>query len=145
MPRHLLSLALALLLTAAQPAAAQTPTDPAPARPAETTETAKVEIAKAEAAKPPSKGEKQANAWFDMLDTNHDNKLEWSEVRWVPWGPLRDEFHTADTDGDGYLTREEIRVLAKRRVQERRERKAREAAEKQAREQARQQQPASGQ
>ena len=139
MPRHLLPLALALLLTAAQPAAAQTPPAAAQAEP----QPAKTEPA--EAAKPPSKGEKQANAWFDMLDTNHDNKLEWSEVRWVPWGPLRDEFHTADTDGDGYLTREEIRVLAKRRVQERRERKAREAAEKQAREQARQQQPASGQ
>ncbi|MGP1516677.1 MAG: EF-hand domain-containing protein [Ottowia sp.] len=139
MPRHLLPLALALLLTAAQPAAAQTPPAAAQAEP----QPAKTEPA--EAAKPPSKGEKQANAWFDMLDTNHDNKLEWSEVRWVPWGPLRDEFHTADTDGDGYLTREEIRVLAKRRVQERRERKAREAAEKQAREAARQQQPASGQ
>ena len=65
---------------------------------------------------------------------------EWKEVRFVPWKPLRSEFHTADTNGDGFLTPDEIRVLAKRRVQERRARKAREAqekAEKLAREQAR--------
>ena len=58
----------------------------------------------------------------------------------MPWKPLRSEFHTADTNGDGFLTPDEIRVLAKRRVQERRARKAREAqekAEKLAREQAR--------
>ena len=82
------------------------------------------------AAEEPGKGEKQARIWFDMLDTNHDGRLEWSEVRFVPWKPLRQEFHTADTNGDGFLTPDEIRVLAKHRVAERRARKEREAREK---------------
>ena len=119
-PAGLLALLLALPCAAADAPAAET----SAGKPAEE----------------PGQGEKQARVWFDMLDTNHDGRLEWKEVRFVPWKPLRSEFHTADTNGDGFLTPDEIRVLAKRRVQERRARKAREAqekAEKLAREQAR--------
>ena len=75
-----------------------------------------------------------------MLDTNYDGCLEWKEVRFVPWKPLRSEFHTADTNGDGFLTPDEIRVFVKRCVQERRVRKAHKTqkkAEKLTREQAR--------
>lgn len=87
--------------------------------------------AAAEKAEPPGRDEKQARIWFDMLDTNRDGRLQWKEVRFVPWKPLREEFHTADTDGDGALTPDEIRVLAKRRVAERRARKARQAQQTQ--------------
>ena len=75
----------------------------------------------------PGRDEKQARIWFDMLDANRDGRLQWKEVRFVPWKPLREEFHTADTNGDGALTPDEIRALAKRRVAERRARQARQA------------------
>lgn len=75
----------------------------------------------------PGRDEKQARIWFDMLDINRDGRLQWKEVRFVPWKPLREEFHTADTNGDGALTPDEIRALAKRRVAERRARQARQA------------------
>ena len=75
----------------------------------------------------PGRDEKQARIWFDMLDINRDGRLQWKEVRFVPWKPLREEFHTADANGDGALTPDEIRALAKRRVAERRARQARQA------------------
>lgn len=78
-------------------------------------------------AEAPGRDEKQARIWFDMLDANRDGRLQWKEVRFVPWKPLREEFHTADTNGDGALTPDEIRALAKRRVAERRARQARQA------------------
>ena len=96
LPAGLLALLLALPCAAADAPAAET----SAGKPAEA----------------PGQGEKQARVWFAMLDTNHDGRLEWKEVRFVPWKPLRSEFHTADTNGDGFLTPDEIRVLAKRRA-----------------------------
>ncbi|RRD57692.1 EF-hand domain-containing protein [Comamonadaceae bacterium OH2545_COT-014] len=111
-----------------EPAAtASAPPTPVPAPPAG---------AASAPARTPSKGEKQALQWFRLLDTNHDGKLSWNEVRTIPWKPLREEFKTADTDSDGYVTPDEIRVLARQRVAERRARKAREQAEAEARRQA---------
>mgnify|MGYP000853630969 CR=1 FL=1 len=33
----------------------------------------------------PGRDEKQARIWFDMLDANRDGRLQWKEVRFVPW------------------------------------------------------------
>ena len=68
LPAGLLALLLALPCAAADAPAAET----SAGKPAEE----------------PGQGEKQARVWFDMLDTNHDGRLEWKEVRFVKRGAI---------------------------------------------------------
>ena len=82
------------------------------------------------AASKPSKGEKQAVFWFNMLDSNKDGQLSWDEIKHVP--PLAKDFKAADTDGNGLVSRDEIRALSVQRKAERRARKAAEAKAQQA-------------
>lgn len=99
-------LGLALL----RPAPAQT----APAAPAPATTAA------------PSAGERQALQWFSMLDADGDGRISLDEAR-VAFRlkpSLRRTFRETDTNGDGYLTQEEIRAAADRRRAERQRRKA---------------------
>ncbi|ARU06194.1 hypothetical protein CCO03_17290 [Comamonas serinivorans] len=86
--------------------------------------------APASAASQPSKGERQAEIWFKMLDTNRDGYLSWDEVKHIP--PLAKDFKAADTDGNGLVSRAEIRALSKKRLAERRAREAQEARDAQA-------------
>ena len=72
-----------------------------------------------------AKGDRQAEIWFGMLDGDKDGFLSWDEVKNVK--PLAKEFKSADTNGDGKVSRDEIRALSKRRVAERRARQANEA------------------
>ena len=69
-----------------------------------------------------AKGDRQAEIWFGMLDGDKDGFLSWDEVKNVK--PLAREFKAADTNGDGKVSRDEIRALSKRRVAERRARRA---------------------
>jgi len=69
-----------------------------------------------------AKGDRQAEIWFGMLDSDKDGFLSWDEVKNVK--PLAREFKAADTNGDGKVSRDEIRALSKRRVAERRARRA---------------------
>lgn len=78
-----------------------------------------------QASKAPSKGERQAETWFKMLDSNKDGYLSWNEVKHI--APLAKDFKAADTDGNGLVSRDEIRALSTQRKAERRARKAAEA------------------
>lgn len=88
----------------------------------------------------PGQGEQQAMAWFNFLDRNKDGKLAWDEVKGIPLLPIAREFKAADANGDGFVTPDEIRVLSRKRIAERR---AREAQEAQSREAAQTSAPAS--
>lgn len=76
----------------------------------------------------PGQGEQQAMAWFNFLDRNKDGKLAWDEVKGIPFLPIAREFKAADANGDGFVTPDEIRVLSRKRIAERRAREAQEAA-----------------
>lgn len=77
----------------------------------------------------PSKGERQALKWFDMLDANKDGRISREEARVAfRLSPaIAEYFRDADLDGDGYLTQQEIRTVAERRRAERQQRRKREA------------------
>lgn len=79
----------------------------------------------AQANSTPSKGERQAEIWFNMVDTNRDGFLTWDEVKNIK--PLAKEFKAADVNGTGKVSREDIRALSQKRLAERRARKAQEA------------------
>ncbi len=57
-----------------------------------------------------SKGEAKAVREFKMLDFNGDGKLSRSEVKLFP--RLSNAFDEADTDHDGFVSYEEVRVFA---------------------------------
>lgn len=57
-----------------------------------------------------SKGEIKAMREFKMLDFNGDGKLSRSEVKLFP--RLAAAFDEADTDGDGFVSYEEVRAFA---------------------------------
>jgi Ca2+-binding EF-hand superfamily protein len=57
-----------------------------------------------------SKGEAKALREFKMLDFNGDGKLSRSEVKLFP--RLANAFDDADTNHDGYVSFEEVRVFA---------------------------------
>ncbi len=82
----------------------------------------------ATANKTPGKGEEQALAIFNMLDTNGDGRISRAEAAWaIRLKPsLAELFREADLNGDGYLTQEEIRTVAERRRAERLARRERE-------------------
>lgn len=83
----------------------------------------------------PSRGELKALRQFQMLDANGDGKLSRAEVAMFP--PLAAAFDEADTNHDGFVTPDEIRVFsAKYRAERERERAK---AARQAQEQAQQQ------
>lgn len=101
---------------AASGAWAQTPANPAAADPAPApTEQAGL-----------SKGEIKAQREFKMLDFNGDGKLSRSEVKLFP--RLAAAFDDADTDGDGYVSYEEVRAFAAKYRAERDRQKAEQAA-----------------
>ena len=80
----------------------------------------------------PSKNERQALEWFNLLDTNRDGRisLKEAEVGFRVRPSLRDTFRDADLNHDGYLTQQEIRTVAERRRAERQARRQREATQK---------------
>lgn len=73
-------------------------------------------------AETPSKGEIKARREFELLDANGDGKLSRSEVRLFP--RLADAFDEADTDHDGYVSYEEVRAFAAKYRAERERKKA---------------------
>lgn len=77
-----------------------------------------------------SKGERQALEWFHMLDSDGDGRISLGEARigFLIKPSLRQLFEDADSDGDRYLTQDEIRAAAARRRAERQRRRAAEAA-----------------
>ena len=60
---------------------------------------------------PVSQGEQLAVLQFKLLDTNPDGKLSRDEVALFP--RLADAFDAADSNHDGFVDFEEIRVFAK--------------------------------
>ena len=58
----------------------------------------------------PTKGEAKAQRDFKMLDANGDGKLSRNEVQLFP--RLAAAFDDTDTDKDGYVSYEEVRVFA---------------------------------
>lgn len=81
---------------------------------------------RATAAPGAGKGEQQAVQWFNMLDRNGDGRLTRDEVKWAfKLDPrLEQQFNEADANHDGVVTEAEIRALAARRKAERAARKA---------------------
>lgn len=77
----------------------------------------------------PSKGERQARKWFDMLDADGDGRISRAEARgaFLIKPSLKEWFDTTDTDGDGYLTEQEVREAADRRRAERQRKRYEEA------------------
>ena len=77
----------------------------------------------------PHKGEAQALQWFSMLDANNDGRISLDEakVAFRLKASLREYFKSADLNGDGYVTQQEIRTVADRRRAERQARRQREA------------------
>ncbi|MFY3386833.1 EF-hand domain-containing protein [Paracidovorax sp. MALMAid1276] len=74
-----------------------------------------------------TKGEIKAQREFKMLDFNSDGKLSRAEVKLFP--RLAAAFDDADTDGDGYVSYEEVRAFAAKYRAERDRQKAEQAAE----------------
>ncbi|MCZ8218537.1 MAG: EF-hand domain-containing protein [Acidovorax sp.] len=75
----------------------------------------------------PTKGEAKAQRDFKMLDFNGDGKLSRTEVQLFP--RLAAAFDDADTDKDGFVSYEEVRVFAaKYREQRDQQRAAAQAA-----------------
>lgn len=75
----------------------------------------------------PTKGEAKAQREFKMLDLNGDGKLSRTEVQLFP--RLAAAFDDADTDKDGFVSYEEVRVFAaKYRAQRDQQRAAAQAA-----------------
>ena len=76
------------------------------------------------------KGEEQALKWFSMLDANGDGRIsrKEAEVGFRLRPSLENDFKSADLNGDGYLTQQEIRTVADRRRAERQARRERERA-----------------
>lgn len=110
------AVAVALACTAgAQPpaAAARAPATAASATPAENQASL-------------TKGEIKAQREFKMLDFNGDGKLSRTEVQLFP--RLANAFDEADTDGDGYVSYEEVRAFAAKYRAERERIKAAQAA-----------------
>lgn len=73
-----------------------------------------------------SQGEIKAMRDFKLLDFNRDGKISRTEVALFP--RLSAAFNDADTDGDGYLSYEEVRAYAVRYRAERDRAKAAQAA-----------------
>jgi hypothetical protein len=73
-----------------------------------------------------TKGEIKAMREFKMLDFNGDGKLSRTEVKLFP--RLANAFDDADTDHDGYVSYEEVRVFAAKYRAERDRQKAAQAA-----------------
>lgn len=73
----------------------------------------------------PTKGEAKALRDFKMLDFNGDGKLSRTEVKLFP--RLAAAFDDADTNKDGYVSYEEVRVFAAKYRAERDRKRAAEA------------------
>ncbi|MDF1481062.1 EF-hand domain-containing protein [Extensimonas sp. H3M7-6] len=82
----------------------------------------------------PSRGELKALRQFQMLDANGDGKLSRAEVALFP--PLAAAFDEADTNHDGFVTPDEIRVFSAKYRAERERAKAARQAQEQAQQQA---------
>lgn len=83
----------------------------------------------------PSKGERQARKWFDMLDADGDGRIARAEARGALLikPSLKEWFDSTDTNGDGYLTEQEVREAADRRRAERQRKRYEEALQECAR------------
>lgn len=83
----------------------------------------------------PSKGERQARKWFDMLDADGDGRISRAEARsaFLIKPSLKAWFDATDTDSDGYLTEQEVREAANRRRAERQRKRYEEALQECAR------------
>lgn len=82
----------------------------------------------------PSRGELKALRQFQMLDANGDGKLGRAEVALFP--PLAAAFDEADSNHDGFVTPDEIRVFSAHYRAERERAKAAKKAQEQAQQQA---------
>ena len=80
----------------------------------------------AQAPATPTPGEIKAQREFKLLDFNGDDQLSRSEVRLFP--RLAASFEDADTDGDGFVSYEEVRAFAAKVRAQRDRQKAAQAA-----------------
>ncbi|RCX09216.1 EF-hand domain-containing protein [Extensimonas vulgaris] len=78
----------------------------------------------------PSRGELKALRQFQLLDANGDGKLSRAEVALFP--PLAAAFDEADSNHDGFVTPDEIRVFSAKYRAERERAKAAKQAQEQA-------------
>ena len=117
----------ALAQAPSTPAAPATPVKPAeptkPTRPAASTPAQAPAPAQQAAL---TQGEIKAMREFKMLDFNGDGQLSRTEVRLFP--RLAAAFDDADTDKDGYVSYEEVRVFAAKHRAERDRQRAADAA-----------------